>query len=167
MTPDLLDPFRHNTWANQELLGFCRDLSDDELAASVPGTFGSIVATFNHILDSEASYHFRLTERRPTWDWRTDDTAEVAVLEARAEEMAALWDDLLRNVLDVDRTVTIHRDRVSVVPVGVILTQTLNHGNEHRAHICTILGATGREPPELGGWDYGFASGRAMWLPTE
>jgi uncharacterized damage-inducible protein DinB len=166
VTPDLLDPFRHNAWANRELLAFCRDLSDDELAASVPGTFGGIVVTFNHILNSEASYHFRVSERRPSWDWHTEDSTDIAVLEARAEEVAVLWEDLLRNPVDVDRMVTIRRDETSHVPVGVILTQALHHGNEHRAQIGTILGAMGRQPPELGGWDYGFASGRAVWLPN-
>jgi uncharacterized damage-inducible protein DinB len=161
VTHGLLDPFRHNAWANRHLLAFCRDLSNEDLATSVPGTFGSIVATFNHILNSEASYHFRITERRPSWDWRTQDSADVAVLAARAEEMAALWDTLLRNPVDADRAITVRMDEVTfAAPVGVLLTQALHHGNVHRAHICTILGVTGRQPPEFSGWDYGFASGR-------
>jgi len=37
----------------------------------------------------------------------------------------------------------------------------LHHGSEHRAQICTILGALGYEPPDVSAWGYAFASGRA------
>ena len=46
------------------------------------------------------------------------------------------------------------------VRAGLLMAQTLNHGNEHRAHICTILGALGLEVPELDGWSWGLDTGR-------
>lgn len=35
-----------------------------------------------------------------------------------------------------------------------------HHANERRAHIFTILGALGRESPEVSSWDYVLATGR-------
>ena len=49
-------------------------------------------------------------------------------------------------------------------PVGVILTQVFHHANEHRAHICTILGALGYDVPDVSAWGYGFASGRSAGI---
>jgi uncharacterized damage-inducible protein DinB len=48
------------------------------------------------------------------------------------------------------------------VAAGVFITQALHHGSEHRAQICTILGALGHEPPDVSAWGYGFASGRSV-----
>ena len=47
------------------------------------------------------------------------------------------------------------------VPAGVILAQALHHGNEHRAHICTVLSSIGVTTPALGLWDYAEATDRA------
>jgi len=38
--------------------------------------------------------------------------------------------------------------------VGLILTQAIQHGEEHRGHVSSILGAHGVEVPELSGWEY-------------
>jgi hypothetical protein len=51
---------------------------------------------------------------------------------------------------------------VFAVRAGIFLTQALHHANEHRAHVCTILGALGHEPPEFSAWEYALATGR-MW----
>jgi hypothetical protein len=39
---------------------------------------------------------------------------------------------------------------------ATILTQLVMHGVEHRAHIGTILGANGIEPPDLDSWSHGI-----------
>ena len=57
------------------------------------------------------------------------------------------------------------RGEVYAVRAGVFITQALHHGNEHRAHICTILGALGHEPPDVSAWEYALTHGR-MTLKT-
>jgi uncharacterized damage-inducible protein DinB len=42
--------YEHNTWANLRLLDFCAGLSDEQLDASAPGTFGRVRATLVHIV---------------------------------------------------------------------------------------------------------------------
>ena len=53
------------------------------------------------------------------------------------------------------------------VPCGVILAQALHHGNEHRAHLCTVLSSLGLTPTALGLWDYAEATHRAKPRPTQ
>jgi hypothetical protein len=38
--------------------------------------------------------------------------------------------------------------------VGLFLAQAVYHGHEHRAHVCSVLGAHGLEVPGLSGWEY-------------
>jgi uncharacterized damage-inducible protein DinB len=37
---------------------------------------------------------------------------------------------------------------------NVILLQAIQHGNDHRAQICTALSLLGQRPPEIDGWSY-------------
>jgi uncharacterized damage-inducible protein DinB len=48
----------------------------------------------------------------------------------------------------------------------VILTQLFHHANEHRAQVCTILGALGHEPPDVSAWGYAGATGRTWQQPA-
>jgi hypothetical protein len=52
----LLEAFRHNSWATRQLLAVCRDLSEEQLAASATGAYGSIRSTFNHLVLSDGRY---------------------------------------------------------------------------------------------------------------
>jgi uncharacterized damage-inducible protein DinB len=47
----------------------------------------------------------------------------------------------------------------------MLVAQALNHGNEHRAQIYTILTTIGVEPPDLDAWSYGLATGRFRETP--
>jgi uncharacterized damage-inducible protein DinB len=162
----LLDPFRHNAWANQELVRFCRALPEAHLGATAPGAFGTVIDTLAHVLGSEARYLFLLTDRRPDWGRTPDERPDLADLAERAAELAGLWEALLAAPLDPDRWVVNRRPSGQAYrcAVGAILTQALNHGNEHRDQICTILTTLGHQPPELDGWSYGLASGRIELL---
>src|SRR5256885_3961014 len=63
----LLEAFRHDAWANRELLDFCRDLSPEQLNASASGSYGNIRETFNHIVMGHARYLRRLAGGAPAW----------------------------------------------------------------------------------------------------
>jgi hypothetical protein len=45
------------------------------------------------------------------------------------------------------------------LPLGIVIIQALHHGNDHRTHICTILGHHGIEYGEMDVWAYGDATG--------
>ena len=50
MVPLLVMFCEHNTRANLRLLDFCARLSDEQLDASAPGTFGRVRDTLVHIV---------------------------------------------------------------------------------------------------------------------
>jgi len=161
MTDGLQDPLRHNAWATKELLSFCRGLSDEQLRATSPGTYGTILSTLQHILGAEGRYRFRLSGieagRRP------EEIEDLDELSRIAEDVAAFWEELATQPFDPDRTVhaaEIDTGQKFEVKAGVLVAQVLNHGNEHRAQIFTILTTLGIEPPELDAWAYGFVTGR-------
>jgi uncharacterized damage-inducible protein DinB len=48
--------FSHNRWANLRLLAACAPLSAAQLAAHIPGGYGSIRDTLEHIVSGEQLY---------------------------------------------------------------------------------------------------------------
>ena len=57
-----IEAFRYNRWANLHLLDVCAKLSEDQLHLTAPGTYGTVDATFLHLLAAEQRYLRRLAE---------------------------------------------------------------------------------------------------------
>jgi uncharacterized damage-inducible protein DinB len=163
MSDGLLDPLRHNAWATRELLEFCRGLSPEQLAATAEGTYGSILATLQHMIGAEGRYRSRLAGAKPEWPKEPEETDDLEELEAMAADLARFWDELAASEFDPDRLVhwvSPVSGLYTEVEAGVLVAQTLNHGNEHRSQIATILTTIGVEPRNLDGWSYAQATGR-------
>lgn len=163
MTHDLADITRHNSWATATLLKFCRDLDADVLNTAMPGTYGTILEMLRHIINSEMSYLFRASGLWAERPWPTGEPVGLDTLVERAGILADAWEQYLHNGVDVDGLNEAHGDDGSVYTVrhGVFITQAIHHGNEHRAQICSILGANGIEPPDISAWLWGEVSGRS------
>lgn len=65
MNDGLIDLFRHNAWAMCQLLSVCQELTDEQLATTVPGTYGSVIDTLRHTVRSEGGYYRRLSGDEP------------------------------------------------------------------------------------------------------
>ena len=168
MTDALLDPLRHNDWATKQLLGFCRDLTPEQLNSAAEGTYGSIIATLQHLIGAESRYLFRLTDARPDWSGQPEDTEDLAELERMVDDASKLWDEAAGGDFDPDRVISWISQPSGdhcEAHAGMLVAQNLNHGNEHRAQIFTVLTTIGIEPPELDGWAYGWANGRFKETP--
>jgi DinB family len=63
----LPEAFRHNAWANKQLLEFCRGQSAEQLTAPGNGTYAGILETFNDIVMADARYLRRLAGSGPPW----------------------------------------------------------------------------------------------------
>jgi uncharacterized damage-inducible protein DinB len=153
----------HHIWATAELLTFCQGLDAAALEATTPGVYGTAIGTLRHLLDSEASYFFRLTGAWSARPWPEGEPVGLDVLRERAATLAtALTDYLAGDTIDTERLGEAWGDDGDVFDVraGIFLTQIIHHANEHRAHVCSILGAHGHEPPELSAWAYALATGR-------
>jgi uncharacterized damage-inducible protein DinB len=48
----LQDLARHNAWATKQILVYCRELDEQTMGATAPGTFGTIIETLRHLINS-------------------------------------------------------------------------------------------------------------------
>lgn len=159
MNEVLLDAFRHNSWATQQLIAACRGLSQEQLTAFATAGFGDILATFNHIILSDAGYLRRLSGLAPAWLLDRQASADLDQLEAWVEETARNWEQFLAGPIDAERLILLDEGTYEA-HAGVLIAQALHHGNAHREQICAILTGLGVEPPDIQGWAYGEAVGR-------
>jgi uncharacterized damage-inducible protein DinB len=145
--------FEHNRWANEQLLEACRDLTAEQLAASVEGTYGGLGETLTHLVSGETFYVELLTDWSPAEHWRrADPFPGIDPLLARSRDTGAR---LLAAAQAIAPEEPIERDPGEWIPASVILVQAIDHAAEHRTHAATILTQLGIEPPPMDGWRFG------------
>jgi uncharacterized damage-inducible protein DinB len=170
MTRSLLaDAFGHHVWATLRILDACMELNEEQLATTVPGTYGSILDTIRHTVGGDAGYLFVLTDgRRPEITEEQEARMDLRQLREVMKENEPFWDELLSQDLDPERTVTRHRDddTDSHAPLGVRLAQAIHHGTDHHSQICTALTTLGIEPPGIDVWEYADEGGRLSVTPA-
>jgi uncharacterized damage-inducible protein DinB len=162
----LYDAFGHHNWATLVMLDACANLTDEQLASTVPGTYGSILDTFRHIVGADTDYLTVLGDGTvPSFD---ENAAGLPELRAEMVRNEARWKKVLDGDLDPDRVVTRHRDdgSESHAPLGVRLTQATQHGTDHRSQIATALTALGIEPPDIDVWAFAWSQDRLTETPA-
>jgi uncharacterized damage-inducible protein DinB len=168
MTRSLLaDAFGHHTWATLRVMDACEGLSEEQLATTAPGTFGSIIDTMRHLVGADSWYLHRLSgERYAPIEEAEEARMGLPELRAAMERHAAAWPGVLAADPDPDEFIEVRRDDGSGFRAtrGVRLAQVVHHGTDHRSQICTALTSLGIEPPEIGVWEYADTVGRAADL---
>jgi len=153
------DAFAHHIWANERVLDACAALSREQLATPVPGTYGPIIDTLNHLVGTDAWYlSFFGDHPNPI-----GEDGRVTLDELRAINAAngAAWMALLEGDLDGEQDIVEDGDGWRFhSPLGFRLAQSIQHGTDHRSQICTGLTSLGVEPPAIDVWAYGEATGR-------
>ncbi len=160
------DAFGHHVWATLRLIDACLELRPEQLATTVPGTYGSILETMRHLVGADSRYLFVLTgEVTPIID---EDRMDLLELRAAMEANGAAWLGLVAQDLDPEAVLVRHRDDGSEThaAVGIRLTQALHHGTDHRSQICTALTSLGDEPPEIDAWAFAQQDGRLIEVPA-
>ena len=148
-----------------DLIDACLGLSPDQLGATVPGTYGSILETLRHLVGADSWYLFVTSGGSgPLID---EDRMDLPELQATMEGHGAAWSRLLAQDLDPDAVLVRRRDDGSEThaPIGIRLAQALHHGTDHRSQICTALTTLGVEPPAIDVWDFGDHQGRVVEVP--
>ena len=150
MSDFLVQALRYNRWANLQLLDVCSSFTDEQLELSSTGTYGTIRATWMHILAAEQGYLRRLVgfERAIS---EKDSFPGIAVLKQHASRSG---DALIAAAATVDPDGT-SPDQGGGVKHWLVLVQAIHHGNDHRTHICTILGQNRISYGELDVWGFG------------
>ncbi len=158
--PILGDAFDHHVWATLTLIDVCMALSPEQLETDVPGTYGSIIETMRHLVDSDTWYLFRLSGERH--ELIEGEAMDLAQLRTSMELNGLAWSELVAGEIDPDEVVSVHREDGSEThaPRGIRLAQALHHGTDHRSQVCTALTSLGIEPPAIDVWDFGQQAGR-------
>ena len=154
MSEVLVQALRYNRWANLRLLEVCGDLAEERLQLASSGTYGTIADTWLHLLAAEQRYLKRLVGFEPQLSEK-DDFPGIATLKEHAGRSG---DELIAAVgrFDPDAT-SAGRDEFAVRH-WVVMTQAIHHGNDHRTHICTILGQNDISYGDLDVWAFGDAN---------
>ena len=157
--PILVELFRHNRWANAEMVGACAGLTDDQLATELSGTYGRLDHTLIHLARAQGGYVVDLTGWQPGPEHRLEYDEPFPGIEriaAHLDETGAMLIEIAERV-DPDRTVELTDDEDGsrwTYAEWVVLLQAAFHGTEHRQQIATILTHLGMQPPEPDVWGY-------------
>jgi uncharacterized damage-inducible protein DinB len=159
------DAFAHHVWASRTLIEACLPLTDEQLATTVPGTYGSILETLRHVVGADRSYLSLLTDGAVS----EIDEDSMSLAEIR-DAMVAVddgWTAFLAGDVDPDLSVVRHRDdgMDSGAPMSIRLAQAVQHGTDHRSQVSTALTTLGVEPPELDVWAYAWSRGLLTETP--
>lgn len=150
--------FQHHAWATLTLIDHCKSLAPEQLEATAPGTRGSILTTLVHLVAADGRYQERLAhERFEARASERSDPPSLDALEAIFHSQVERWYGLVERADELHAVIAAEPENdYPEVPdaVELLFLQAIHHGNDHRTHICTILGAAGLEPPELDGWLY-------------
>lgn len=146
--------FSHHLWANLCLLERSATLTREQLAASIPSSYGTIEETWQHIVTSERSYFSRISTGQP---YRRPEGAPPLSMDEMADSLRATGQGLIEwaSKVQAEDTVPVNWEGTPRdVPKTILLTQVINHATEHREQIKAIMTELGIEPPDLQGWAY-------------
>lgn len=140
---------QYNTWANRLLSAPILKLPQIEFEKDLGGSFGSLKATMNHLLESDYIWAQRLKgiPIAPVPDWKVDS----------AEDICLLWTAIQDEVLASVRTLTEKPDQSIhfitrkgvpyTLPFIEIVFHLSHHGSYHRGQLSNMLRMLGHQPP--------------------
>jgi uncharacterized damage-inducible protein DinB len=165
-SPLLADAFGHHVWATIRVLGACAVLDDAQLAAAVPGTYGSIIETLRHLVDGDVFYLNVLRGGDP--EPFDSEGSDIPTLRAVMAGHGAAWQEIVGGDLDPTTDVVEYEDSgyETHAPLGIRLAQALYHGTDHRSQVCTALTSLGIQPPAIEAWDLAREDGRMFTIES-
>jgi uncharacterized damage-inducible protein DinB len=144
----------YNNWANQQVLQACQNLSEAQLASTIPGAYGTIRDTLEHIIQGEEFYLSLLTGSRPQPPFKWDTRPGLAEMTAYAAQVGKALEDMAQHTLPTDQVTEEDGGKQFHYQALAVFIQIINHGVEHRTNITTILNQGLGTPPAVDGWGY-------------
>jgi uncharacterized damage-inducible protein DinB len=161
----LIEAFQQKVWAMKVLIAACEKRSVDELTRPAAG-YGSILATLNHLVLTDAGYLASLGVGRAAWAVADGETTDLRELAARADENGAQWQRFLSQPIESERLAYLDKGAYET-HTAVVVMQALHHISIHGEQVCAALTALGVEAPDLQPWAYADETGRSRWLRPE
>jgi len=144
----------YNNWANELVLQACQNLSEDQLATMIPGAYGTIRGTLEHIIQGEEYYIELLTGSRPQPLFKWEARPGLAEMTTYAAQVGKALVDISQRILPTDRVTEEDEGKQFHYQALAVFIQIINHGIEHRTNITTILNQGLQTPPNVDGWGY-------------
>ena len=145
---------RYNNWANQQVLHACQNLNEDQLAAMIPGAYGTIRETLGHIIRAETHYLNLLTGSSPQPPFKWEAQPSLEEMTAYAAQVGEALLEMAQRTLPTDQVAEEYEGKQFHYHALAVFIQIINHGVEHRTNITTILNQGLQTPPEVDGWGY-------------
>ena len=145
---------RYNNWANQQVLQACQNLSEDQFATMIPGAYGTIRDTLEHIIRGEVFYVRLLTGSCPQPPFKWEARPSLAEMTAYATQIGEALVDMAGRILPTDQVVEEDEGKQFHYQALAVFIQIINHGIEHRTNITTMLNQGPQTPPDVDGWGY-------------
>ena len=152
--PTLVEFVRYNQWANQQLLSICKELEEGLLSADIPGTAGSILETFGHLLRAEAGFLKRIHGTSPQPDFSWDANPSLTQMATFSTQLGVAFLDTIQYV---SPTENVHEESSTWsfdYQARLIFMSLVYHGIAHRTDVTTFLNRQGVDLPELDVWGY-------------
>jgi uncharacterized damage-inducible protein DinB len=146
---DISGLFTHSRWANRRVLEAAQDLSADDYARTLGGSFATLRDTLTHIYGAEWIWLERFRGRSP----RALPGGGEATLEDLREKwsLVAAEHRMFVNGLstaDLARTISYESIKGDPFrkPLGELLVHVANHSTYHRGQVATLLRQLGQTP---------------------
>ncbi len=149
-----LEFIHYNNWANQQVLQACQNLSEEQLAVEIPGGYGTIRNTLEHIIRGETFYLKLLTDGYPKPPFQWEDRPTLPEMTGYAAEVGNALVEMAGRILPTVEIVEKEDGKEFRYQALAVFIQIINHGVEHRTNITTILNQGLLTPPKVDGWGY-------------
>jgi len=149
---DLIDLFRHNSWANGKVFDLVAGLDAQVIAGEAPGTRSTVTGTLAHLARVEYVY-LAMLEQRP-WPSVESDAAygahDLSWFRSHVQELSAAYLTLLDAITpeSLGRALDIPWFSFSVTAREGLL-QVLTHSAQHRSQVLSWLSTRGVPTPDL------------------
>jgi uncharacterized damage-inducible protein DinB len=145
--------YDYNYWANHRLLAAAEKCATEQLHASLPMSWHSVMGTFAHILGAEWIWRERCQGVSPTKVLDPSQFTTLAALRRRWDEEEAALRGYVNGLSDADLPRVIDYRNTSGKPLRRVLWQILlhvvNHGTQHRGEIALYLTSFGHSPGDI------------------
>jgi len=149
---DLIDLFRHNSWANGKVFDLVAGLDATMLEVEAPGTQSTVIDTLAHLARVEYAYLAMLEQRRSASVEGTETylAHDLGWFRSHVQELGAAYLTLL------DASTPTGLGRVLAIPWFSFpvtaregLLQVLTHSAQHRSQVLSWLSTRGVPTPDL------------------
>lgn len=168
MNEALAEMFRYNAWANRELFGACRSLTEEQLDMRIQGISGSVRELLMHIAGGQQTFVLRTKGRQHEGelgrqsDWPGIETV-IHIATSTSDELIAIAEQLKDN----DEVDLPYQGRTYRYPKRFFLVHAMEHSTEHRTEVKVALAHIGIQTPDLDAWSYAQSAGYGEEIRTE